>query len=101
MLLLFDSTTSWASVLAWLPEAPPNTVPLGNVIVWGFCSSGCCTTYCCGWPAHPTSRNIAMAFTTEDALFVVLSFIIYFSLAFIFSTAQHFMRVLKSPDSHH
>ena len=42
MLLLFESTTSWASVLAWLPDAPPNIVPFGNVTVCGFCSSGRC-----------------------------------------------------------
>src|SRR5512144_2202110 len=56
MLLLFESTTSCASVLAWLPDAPPNVVPLGNVMVWGFCSSGCCITNCCGGGcAHPPS----------------------------------------------
>src|SRR4030095_5734523 len=62
MLLLFDSTTSCAKVLALPPDAPPNVVPLGNVIVCGFCSSGRCTTNCCGGGgAHPAST---MAITT-------------------------------------
>src|SRR4030095_1337600 len=75
MLLLFESTTSCANVLAWLTDAPPKTVPFGNVIVWGFCSSGCCTMNCCGWPAHPARINVATAATTEGFLFLILFFI--------------------------
>src|SRR6476660_2255136 len=73
MLLLFESTTSCAKVLAWLPDAPPKTVPLGNVIVCGFCSSGRCTTNCSGGGcAH--AQNTAVIITTvitDDSFFLI------------------------------
>src|SRR5262245_3524048 len=57
MLLLLVSATSWASELAWLPEAPPKTVPLGKVIVCGAWSPACIMENCCGWPMHPPSST--------------------------------------------
>src|SRR5215813_13968211 len=73
MLLLLESTTSWAKVLAWLPDAPPNIVPLGKVMVCGFCSSGCCTTSCCGGGCAQ-EQNTAVIITiviTDNSFFLI------------------------------
>src|SRR5262245_50880659 len=75
MLLLFDSTTSCAKVLAWLPDAPPNLVPLGNVIVCGFCSPGCCTTSCCGGGcAHAQNTAVIITIVITDKSFFLIKF---------------------------
>src|SRR5215813_4088768 len=73
MLLLLESTTSCAKVLAWLPDAPPNLVPLGNVIVCGFCSSGCCTTSCCGGGcAHAQNTAVIITIVIRDNSFFLI-----------------------------
>src|SRR5215470_8278993 len=75
MLLLFDSTTSCAKVLAWLPDAPPNLVPLGKVMVCGFCSSGCCTTSCCGGGcAHAQNTAVIITIVITDNSFFLIKF---------------------------
>src|SRR5215471_6619757 len=75
MLLLFDSTTSCAKVLAWLPDAPPNLVPLGKVMVCGFCSSGCCTTSCCGGGcAHAQNTAVIITIVITDNSFFFIKF---------------------------
>src|SRR5215468_2390268 len=75
MLLLFESTTSCAKVLAWLPDAPPNLVPFGKVMVCGFCSSGCCTTSCCGGGcAHAQNTAVIITIVITDNSFFLIKF---------------------------
>ena len=79
---------SWAKVLAWLPDAPPNVVPLGKVTIWGFCSSGRCTTNCCGGGcgAHPPS----MAATTTPRMPITIVLSILFRFSGFFSKRKSF-----------
>src|SRR6476646_5547595 len=92
MLLLFESNTSWAKVLAWLPDAPPNMVPFGNVTVCGFCSSGRCTENCrgggCG--AHPRSPAVAMITPKMPIilLFIYLLFLSYLLFRICYSASR-------------
>src|SRR5262245_31075365 len=75
MLLLLDSTTIWARVLACAPEAPPNTVPLGNTTCCGggagcpgAAGGGACTLSCSVCPAQPAKIAAATAASTPGTL---------------------------------
>src|SRR5262245_27739786 len=75
MLLLLDSTTIWARVLACAPEAPPNTVPLGNTTCCGggagcpgAAGGGACTASCSVCPAQPAKIAAATTASTPGAL---------------------------------
>ena len=57
-LLLFALTAIWARLLASLAEAPPKTVPLGNVTDW-VAPVGACMDSCSAWPAQPAKRAAA------------------------------------------